>query len=498
MIKLRFSSRQIEYLVGIIATALIATGLFIYALQEPERAAVAQEMQLNTDLDEAMSLYAENCSVCHGLAGEGIGSTPALDNLALRQSDSSSLNKVIARGLYGTAMPAWSKDDGGPLGDYQIGELVTLIQYGDWGQVQDRVVNLGLAPLVPFTSEPDEEILENLAELGNGDLLAQGIRLYAQECVACHGSDGMGSAIAPALNDSGVRTKTEDELRRIILNGVAGTVMAPWENRLDDQDIDAIVALLTGWDQVPSGAIPAPERPVAVTEESLALGADLYANNCARCHGPEGQGTPRAPALNVKGFLTDIGDAAMEQIVAMGVPGTSMPAWGDRMTDAEIQAIVGFVRAWEPTAPDVADPARGGGPWWKSDGATTPGGGGRGGPPWMQNNSTSMQDAAEMPSGGSVSVVATQNKQVGQGQYPVVNVTENHSTGQGENYEEVSSAEHLSGGGGGPPWARNQAPVPWWQELDWRVFALLGAGLGFALFMVVFAWVSLRRLNQRI
>ncbi|MBK8794066.1 MAG: cytochrome c [Holophaga sp.] len=40
-----------------------------------------------------------------------------------------------------------------------------------------------------------------------------------------------------------------------------------------------------------------------------------------------------------------------------------MPAWGDRLTDAEIQAIVGFVRSWEPTAPEVAVAARVQGPW---------------------------------------------------------------------------------------------------------------------------------------
>ncbi|MBI3737563.1 MAG: cytochrome c [Chloroflexi bacterium] len=69
----------------------------------------------------------------------------------------------------------------------------------------------------------------------------------------------------------------------------------------------------------------------------------------------------RAPALNVKSFLTDTTDLAIQQIITLGVPGTAMPVWGDRMTKSEIQAVVGFIRQWEPIAPEVATPTRGGG-----------------------------------------------------------------------------------------------------------------------------------------
>src|SRR4030042_7011085 len=104
MNRLNFPPRLIEYLLGILATAMIAAGIFLYAYNEPQRIAAAQEAQIQFDLDEAMSLYAENCSVCHGLAGEGIGATPALNNPALRGTDAQALSKTIARGLYGTSM----------------------------------------------------------------------------------------------------------------------------------------------------------------------------------------------------------------------------------------------------------------------------------------------------------------------------------------------------------------------------------------------------------
>ncbi len=252
--------------------------------------------------------------------------------------------------------------------------------------------------------------------------------------------------------------------------------MAAWEGSLADDEIEALVYLFTHWDEVPAGTIPAPDLPVPVTEESLALGASLYSSSCASCHGPEGQGTPRAPALNVKGFLTETSDAAIQQIVTLGVPSTAMPAWGDRMTDAEIQAIVGFIRAWEPNAPEVAEPARGGGPWWKSEGSQTPGGS-KGGPPWMRNESGQVQNSVALPSGGDTvaSSVAHQTaSEPGQAQSPYGAQAESGQMGPNPAGEQTQPMDHGSTSGG-PPWAQEIVEVEWWQEIGWPAFALGGS-----------------------
>jgi len=381
-------SAVVQTVLGIGAAFFLAGSLLWYQTTEPQRLEAAQQAVLARQLDDAMTLYAENCVVCHGIQGEGIGATPALNRDDLRQADPESLHKIISRGLYNTAMPAWNLEDGGPLSDYQITELTQLIRYGDWQAVQDRVVNLGLAPTVPFTSEPDAGNLAMVASLPEGDILAEGIQIYAQQCVACHGPDGQGTDLAPALNTPDVRTTSVETLERTIRSGVSGTLMAGWDNVLTDEEIQALLALLTRWDEVPAGTIPEPDKPIPVTEESLALGEQLFAQNCAFCHGSNGQGTRRAPALNVKGYLESTSDLALQQIITNGVPDTPMPAWGTRLTDAEIQAIVGYIRSWEPTAPEVAAPAaQGGGPWWATSGdaqmnTTAPGGGG---PPWMRD-----------------------------------------------------------------------------------------------------------------
>jgi len=359
----------IESLIGLGALLLIVSALGYYILNEPARIVNAQNNVIAGQLDEAMSLYAENCSVCHGLNGEGIGATPPLDNAALRTMPYADIYKTISRGRYQTAMPAWSIEDGGPLSDYQIDEMTILILYGNWTETGNRTVNLGLAPIIPFTTEPDPTLLAEIGNLPDGATLQIAVKLFAANCVACHGADGLGTGIAPALNDSLAREKTVDEITRVITFGNPGTLMAGWNNALTTDEINALASLVQRWDEVPLGTIPAPDVPIPVTQESIALGSQLFTTNCSRCHGPEGQGTPRAPSLNVKSFLTDTNDQAMQQIITFGVPGTAMPSWGDRMTDADIQAIVGFIRQWEPTAPEVAVLARpsGGGPRWMTN-----------------------------------------------------------------------------------------------------------------------------------
>lgn len=361
-----FSSARIEIAVGLLATLMIAFGLFLYAIDEPSRIERAQAGLLQEDLDQAMTLYAENCAVCHGAAGEGIGATPALASEGLRGSDPAALEKVIERGLYGTAMPAWSLEDGGPLNDFQIAQLAKLIQSGDWGLTKQRVDSLGLAPLIPFASDVDDAVIESVLALPDGALLADGLQVYAGQCFACHGADGQGTSLAPALNTEEIRAKSLAEIERILLNGVPGTLMAAWEKTLSREQTDSILALIQRWDEIPAGAVPEPENSVPVTAESLSMGADLYAASCSSCHGPEGQGSQRAPSLNVKSFLTETNDLAIKQIITLGVPDTSMPAWGDRMLESEIEAIVGFIRSWEPDAPEVASPVRVRGPWWQS------------------------------------------------------------------------------------------------------------------------------------
>lgn len=93
--------------------------------------------------------------------------------------------------------------------------------------------------------------------------------------------------------------------------------------------------------------------------ESLAeTGEGLWNQNCASCHGLNGNGGT-APVLNSKQFLQAAGDDQIETFVAVGVPGTAMGAYSQDFagpfTSEQIRAVTIFMRTWESDAPDVPD-----------------------------------------------------------------------------------------------------------------------------------------------
>jgi cbb3-type cytochrome c oxidase subunit III len=239
------------------------------------------------------------------------------------------------------------------------------------------VDRLGLSPPTVISVEISADILAELADLPHGEVFASTLPLYGANCAGCHGAAGEGTAIAPALNDATLRSQKSDaELSRIITNGVPGTLMAGWNQALTEPDIANLVSLIRYWDEIPAGLIPQPELPpiASTNAEVIAAGEKLYNVACSNCHGSDGQGTRMAPALNVQGFLTETDDQALKAIISQGVPDTRMPAWGGRLSDEELNALVSFIRAWEPTAPAVSQPSGG------LDG-------GQGlGPPWLRGN----------------------------------------------------------------------------------------------------------------
>lgn len=86
----------------------------------------------------------------------------------------------------------------------------------------------------------------------------------------------------------------------------------------------------------------------------------IYAENCADCHGEAGEGNS-GPALNSKELLQHTSDEALYNLTRTGIPGSRMPAWGQTFggpfTDVELKDLVAFMRAWELTAPEIADDA---------------------------------------------------------------------------------------------------------------------------------------------
>ena len=104
--------------------------------------------------------------------------------------------------------------------------------------------------------------------------------------------------------------------------------------------------------------------------EAEEAGRKLYADNCTACHGQTGEGKAGVgPAFNDRELLKTTSDETLFSLTNTGVPGTLMPAWGQThggpFTDEEVLHLVAFMRAWEPTAPEIVqadltpDPVRG-------------------------------------------------------------------------------------------------------------------------------------------
>jgi putative heme-binding domain-containing protein len=74
-----------------------------------------------------------------------------------------------------------------------------------------------------------------------------------------------------------------------------------------------------------------------------AEGARLFRGQCAACHGPNGTGGASGPDLTAGAYRRGDSDEAIFQIVAKGIPGTAMPAYGG--TGREVWQIVAYVRS---------------------------------------------------------------------------------------------------------------------------------------------------------
>ena len=73
------------------------------------------------------------------------------------------------------------------------------------------------------------------------ELKAHGAKVYAGNCVACHQATGMGlPKVFPALSGSKIVNGPKDAQVQLVLNGRAGTAMAPFKH-LTDADIAAVI-----------------------------------------------------------------------------------------------------------------------------------------------------------------------------------------------------------------------------------------------------------------
>lgn len=112
--------------------------------------------------------------------------------------------------------------------------------------------------------------------------------------------------------------------------------------RLAQVLLACLAALTAGCEHAPGRPGSPIARPSEVTDFDK-----LYSENCAACHGANGQNGPALDLANPE-YQALIDDATLHKWISGGMPGTEMPAFaqsaGGMLTDVQVDAIIAGMR----------------------------------------------------------------------------------------------------------------------------------------------------------
>ncbi|NNN04420.1 MAG: c-type cytochrome [Elusimicrobia bacterium] len=203
--------------------------------------------------------------------------------------------------------------------------------------------------------------------------LARGRKVFESYCQHCHGYTGLGDgAVARAFKrfsfpvaSPSVYAMPDGALFHVITFG-HGLNLMPAHGALVSADdrwkvIDYLRTLQVR-ELVRLGNDPRRNEPATVD-----YGRELFAQNCASCHGEEGL-TPTAgvPTLHLPPVISIAEDSYYMDIIANGRLIAGMPSWKTALTPSQRQSVLLYIRSWAWPTPRIvpyavvkADPARG-------------------------------------------------------------------------------------------------------------------------------------------
>ncbi len=169
-----------------------------------------------------------------------------------------------------------------------------------------------------------------------------GKAIYEEECLSCHGSQGLGDGPqaaqlpnppAPLGQADFARQFTPAEWYAVVTNGRIDKFMPPFASLSDGERWDVVAYVFT----------------LSTPADTLTRGETLFAENCARCHGESGNGDgPDAAQLSNVAVFTN--QAFMAQLSAEDIAAAisngvgDMPAFGDKLSQDDIWALTGYLR----------------------------------------------------------------------------------------------------------------------------------------------------------
>ena len=115
-------------LCGLVFMLVLIVGFVAYRVREPSLRADAAAEQQTSYREIGTQLFATNCSSCHGKGAVG-GSAPTLNAKEfLKGTTDAQIRTLVAGGVSGTDMPAWSLEFGGTLTDEQVVQITTYLR----------------------------------------------------------------------------------------------------------------------------------------------------------------------------------------------------------------------------------------------------------------------------------------------------------------------------------------------------------------------------------
>ena len=241
--------------------------------------------------------------------------------------------------LYTIAYPAWPMIKGATPG---------LLGYSTRAEVAEDIaaVDAANAELIAKLAAVDLATITDDAEL-HGFAVNGGGAIFRANCSQCHGSGAAGTTGFPnLLDDDWLWGGTIEDIVYTVTHGVRNeqsldsrySEMTAFDEILTDEEITGVVnhvLAISGQDHDPAAA---------------ELGATVFYDNCAACHGDAGEGMDAlgAPTLTDAIWLYGGDEATITETVRYARFGV-MPAWsaeyrvGSGLDQAEINAVAAYV-----------------------------------------------------------------------------------------------------------------------------------------------------------
>jgi cytochrome c oxidase cbb3-type subunit 3/ubiquinol-cytochrome c reductase cytochrome c subunit len=181
--------------------------------------------------------------------------------------------------------------------------------------------------------------------------------LFSQNCSGCHGANGMYGAATPLASPVYQALVDDARIRQVVSQGLPGSMMPPFARQyggeLTDAQIESLVhGIRMRWhkEHALAGATLPPYADDG--KGNARAGEQVYADNCANCHGPAGGKIGEAGSILDPAFLSLIAPQSLRTTVIVGRPDLGMPDWRDQkdtpMTPQEISDVVAFLLAQKP------------------------------------------------------------------------------------------------------------------------------------------------------